>query len=179
MNTDVSRTKWVCAIPLIVAATVATTVPARADEIDCKALAATLQRLEAQIRALDAKVSALEQPRTAGAATAATVTAPSVPAPAAVAPASAATTSEVAAQAAAQLRREDAAVRDGWRQIERGLSQDRVKQLLGAPQQTFNLSGKLVWYYYYPADGSGSVMFDPGGRVAGFQAPPSAGFRLY
>jgi len=168
MNTDVSRTKWVCAIPLIVAATVATTAPARADEIDCKALAATLQRLEAQIRALDAKVSALEQPRTAGAAT--TVTTPSTPAP---------TTSEVAAQAAAQLRREDAAVRDGWRQIERGLSQDRVKQLLGAPQQTFNLSGKLVWYYYYPADGSGSVMFDPGGRVAGFQAPPSAGFRLY
>lgn len=175
MNADVSRTKWISAIPLIAAATVATAAPARADDADCQALTAQLQRLEAQIRALDAKVSALEQTKTAGAATPATTAS----APAAVAPAPAAATAEVAAQAAAQLRREDAAVRDGWRQIERGVSQDRVKQLLGAPQQTFNLSGKLVWYYYYPASGSGSVMFDPAGRVAGFQTPPAAGFRLY
>lgn len=175
MNADVFRMKWVSAVSLIVAATVATAAPARADDADCQALTAQLQRLEAQIRALDAKVSALEQTKTAGAATSATTAS----ALAVVAPAPAAATSEVAAQAAAQLRREDAAVRDGWKRIERGLAQDRVKQLLGAPQQTFNLSGKLVWYYYYPANGSGSVMFDPVGRVAGFQTPPSTGFRLY
>jgi len=168
MNASVSRTKWVNTISLIAVATVA--APARADDADCKALTAQLQRLEVRIRTLDAKVSALGQTKTAATPSSAS---------AAVAPASAATTSEVAAQAAAQLRREDAAVRDSWRQIERGVSQDRVKQLLGAPQQTFNLSGKLVWYYYYPADGSGSVMFDPAGRVAGFQTPPSTGFRLY
>jgi len=170
MNAEVSRTKWIGAIPLIAAATVAAAAPARADDADCQALTAQLQRLEAQIRALDAKVSALEQTKTVGTPSAA---------PAAVAPASAATTSEIAAQAAAQLRREDTAVRDGWKQIERGLNQDRVKQLLGAPQQTFDLGGKLVWYYYYPSGGSGSVMFDPVGRVAGFQTPPSTGFRLY
>jgi len=135
--------------------------PALADGSSCLDLAAELQKLKTQIDALQARVQALEQAPT-GVRTNAT-------------PA----TAGVAAEAAAQLRREDAAVREGWKQITSGLTRDTVKGLLGAPQQTFNLSGKLVWYYYYPADGSGSVMFDPAGRVVGFQAPPSAGFRLY
>ena len=162
---------------IVVALAVTVPAPARADDADCQALMGQLQRLEAQIRTLDAKVSALEQTRTAGAP--ATVATPSAPVSAAVAPASAATTSDVAAQAAAQLRRDDAAVVEGWKRIERGLGQDVVKRLLGAPQQTFDLSGKKVWYYYYPASGSGSVIFDPAGRVVGYQTPPSSGFRLY
>lgn len=170
MKAHISRVKWIIALPCVIAATLAGTAPAQADDADCKALSAQLQRLEEQIRVLDAKLSALEQSRQAAAAAA--VPAPSAPAPAA-------TTSEVAAQAAAQLRREDEAVRDGWRQVNRGMTQDKVKGLLGAPQRTFDLNGRLVWYYYYPADGSGSVMFDPAGRVMGYQAPPSSGFRLY
>ena len=136
-------------------------MPARADDASCLDLAALVQKLKTQVDALQARVQALEQsPNKAQ-----TNTAP--------------TTAGVAAEAAAQLRREDTAVREGWLQVKNGLTQDQVKGLLGAPQQTFNLSGKLVWYYYYPANGSGSVMFDPAGRVVGFQTPPSAGFRLY
>jgi len=183
MITDVPKAGWVTARAVgaisfltILAFAVAVPASARADDADCQALKAQLQRLEARIRALDAKVSALEQARTVGAPT--TVAAP-VPASAAVAPAPIATSSEVAAQAAAQLRREDAAVLEGWKRIERGLGRDEVTRLLGAPQQTFDLSGKKVWYYYYPAGGSGSVLFDPGGRVVGYQTPPFSGFRLY
>lgn len=184
MITDVPKAEQVFARAVgaisfltILAFAVAVPASAWAEDADCKALMAQLQRLEAQIRTLDAKVSALEQARTVGTPT--TVATPSVPASAAVAPAPVATSSEVAAQAAAQLRREDAAVLEGWKRIERGLGRDEVTRLLGAPQQTFDLSGKKVWYYYYPAGGSGSVLFDPGGRVVGYQTPPSSGFRLY
>jgi hypothetical protein len=167
---------------LIVAALIfalAATVPARADETDTKALMTQLQRIEAQVRALDAKVTALERAQKTGApATDTTRPSPAVPA-ATGTPAPATTTSEVAAQAAAQLRREDAAVRQGWRQIKSGLTQDEVKELLGSPQQTFMLSGKLVWYYNYPAVGGGSVMLDTTGHVIGHQAPPFSAFGQY
>ena len=179
MITDVPVTKRIGAISFLIVATLAAAAPAPADDADCRALTAQLQRLEAQIQMLDAKVTALEQIQKTGMPAAAA--AGSSPAEQAVpaAPATTIITSEVAAQAAAQLRRENAAVVEGWKRIEQGLSQDRVMQLLGAPQQKFDLSGKLVWYYYYPAGGSGSVLFDTGGRVAGYQTPPSAGFRLY
>ena len=186
MITDVSRAKRVFArtvgaIPFLVAVAFvfAAALPARADEVDYKALMQQMQKIEAQIRALDAKVTALEQAQKTGTPAAATKSSSPAEQSAPAAPAAAITTSEVAAQAAAQLRREDAAVIEGWKHIERGLSQERVMQLLGAPQQKFDLSGKLIWYYYYPASGSGSVLFDPGGRVAGYQTPPSSGFRLY
>ena len=184
MITDVPKAEWVFARAVgaisfltILTFAVAVPAPARADDADCQALMAQLQQLEARIRTLDAKVSALEQARTVGTPT--TVVTPSVPASAAVAPAPVTTSSEVAAQAAAQLRREDAAVLEGWKRIKRGLGRDEVTRLLGAPQQTFDLSGKKVWYYYYPAGGSGSVLFDPGGRVVGYQTPPFSGLRLY
>ena len=62
--------------------------------------------------------------------------------------------------------------REVWRGIHDGLTQDEVKKLLGAPQHEFMLSGKRVWYYYYPGEGGGSVFFSENGRVAGSQAPP-------
>jgi hypothetical protein len=166
VNAGPGRVRSATATLLIAALMLATVAPALADKADDKALMARVQRLEAQVRALEAKVTALEQSQKAVA-------------PAVATPAPATTASEVAAQAAAQLRREDAAVLEGWRRIARGLSQEEVKRLLGAPQQTFDLSGKRVWYYYYPAGGSGSVLFDPAGHVVGYQAPPSSGFRLY
>ncbi|HYA37911.1 MAG TPA: hypothetical protein VEI74_06545 [Candidatus Methylomirabilis sp.] len=146
---------------LTASALVLAIVPVHADDAACLDLAAQMQKLKIQLEALQARVQVLEQ------------------APAKTQTGTVPSTASVATEAAAQLRREDAAVREGWKQVNRGLTQDQVKGLLGAPQRTFDLSGKLVWYYYYPADGSGSVMFDPAGRVVGFQAPPSAGFRLY
>ena len=135
--------------------------PARADNATCLDLAAQMQKLKSQIEVLQARVQALEQAPTQ----AQTNTAPS--------------TAGVAAEAAAQLRREDAAVRDGWKKLKSGLTREEVKGLLGAPPRTFILDGKLVWYYNYPAAGSGSVMFDANGHVVGHQAPPFNGFGLY
>jgi len=136
-------------------------VPVQADDAACLDLAAQMQKLKIQIEALQARVQALEQ------------------APNKAQTNAAPTTSGVAAEAAAQLRREDAAVRQGWKQLKSGLTQDEVKGLLGAPQQTFTLSGKLVWYYYYPAIGGGSVMYDTTGHVVGHQSPPFGTFGLY
>jgi len=148
---------YIFAVPALVLAV----VPAHADDATCLDLAVQMQKLKTQLEVLQARVQVLEQ------------------APAKAQTGATPSTASVAAEAAAQLRREDAAVREGWKQVKSGLTQDQVKGLLGAPQRTFDLSGKLVWYYYYPADGSGSVMFDPAGRVIGYQAPPSSGFRLY
>lgn len=186
MITDVPRTGRVFARAVgvfsflsMVAFTAAAPASARADEIGNQALMTQLQRIEVRIRALETKVTALEQAQKTDTPPGSTTrTHPAAPA-ATAAPTAAVTTAEVAAQAAAQLRREDAAVLEGWKKIERGLGRDEVTRLLGAPQQTFDLSGKKVWYYYYPAGGSGSVLFDPAGRVVGFQTPPSSGFRLY
>ena len=137
-------------------------VPVYADDATCLDLAAQMQKLKTQLEALQARVQVLEQ-APAKAQTSAT---PS-------------TASSVAAEAAAQLRQQDEAVRQGWKQLKNGLSQDEVKKLLGASAQTFMLGGKLVWYYSYPAVGAGSVMFDASGHVIGHQAPPFSGLGLY
>lgn len=136
-------------------------VPVHADDATCLDLAAQMQKLKTQLEALQARVQVLEQTPTK----AQTSAMPS--------------TASVATEAAAQVRQQEAAVRQGWKQLKDGLSQDEVKGLLGAPPQTFMLSGKLVWYYYYPAVGGGSVMFDSIGHVVGHQAPPFSAFGLY
>ncbi len=48
---------------------------------------------------------------------------------------------------------------------------DEVNGLIGAPTKTFELAGKTVWYYYYPAIGAGSVFFDAHGRASSVQRP--------
>jgi len=146
---------------LAVAGAMLAGVPAHADDANCLDLAAEMQKLKTQIDALQARVQALEH----ASDKAQTHAMPS--------------TSDVAAEAAAQLRREDAAVREGWKKVKRGLTREEVKALLGEPQKTFTLDRKLVWYYYYPAVGGGSVMFDSVGHVMGQQAPPFSGFGLY
>ncbi|MHB8535429.1 MAG: hypothetical protein ACYDBW_08290 [Sulfuricaulis sp.] len=146
---------------LAVSGLVLVSMPVYADDARCLDLAAQLQKLKSQMEALQARVQALEHMP--------------VKAQTNIAP----STAGVAAAAAAQLRREDAAVRDGWKQLKSGLTRDEVTRLLGAPQQTFTLGGKLVWYYSYPAVGSGSVMYDTTGHVVGHQAPPFNAFGLY
>lgn len=146
---------------LTVSALVLSGMPVYADDASCLDLAALVQKLKAQVDALQARVQVLEQapPK------AETSTIPS--------------TASVATEAAAQVRSQAEAVRQGWKQLKSGLSQDEVKGLLGVPQKTFTLSGKLVWYYYYPAVGGGSVMYDTTGHVVGHQAPPFSAFGLY
>jgi hypothetical protein len=63
--------------------------------------------------------------------------------------------------------------RQAWRQLGPGATQDDVTRLLGAPTKTFQLAGKTVWYYYYPAKGAGSVFFDSAARASSVQSPSS------
>ena len=132
-----------------------------ADDGSSLDLSVEVQKLKTQVEALQLRVQALEH-------------SPGKPESSA-----APSTGEIAAEAAAQLRQQADAVRQGWKQLKDGMSQDQVKGLLGVPPQTFMLSGKLVWYYNYPSVGSGSVMFDANGHVVGHQAPPFSAFGLY
>ena len=61
--------------------------------------------------------------------------------------------------------------RHSWRQVTSGATQADVGHLLGQPTKTFQLAGKTVWYYYYPAKGAGSVFFDSAGHVSSVQSP--------
>lgn len=58
-----------------------------------------------------------------------------------------------------------------WRRVQSGLTMDEVSGLIGAPTKTFELAGKTVWYYYYPAIGAGSVFFDAHGHASSVQRP--------
>ncbi|MHB8743282.1 MAG: hypothetical protein ACYC9L_09160 [Sulfuricaulis sp.] len=144
-----------------VAALALTGMPVHADDGTCLNLAAQMQQLKTQLAALQARVHVLEQ------------------APAKAETGSMPSTASVATEAATQIRQQQAALRQGWKRLKTGMSQDEVKGLLGTPPQSFTLSGKLVWYYYYPDVGGGSVMYDTTGHVIGHQAPPFSGFGLY
>ncbi len=64
-----------------------------------------------------------------------------------------------------------AALRANWSKVEQEMDQGEVTRLLGAPSNKFTLDGRTVWYYYYPATGSGSVFFTDAGRVSSRQSP--------
>lgn len=59
-----------------------------------------------------------------------------------------------------------------WDQLRRGLSKTELQQLLGEPASRLKLEQKILWYYTYPAIGSGSIMFDYSGKVSAWQKPP-------
>ena len=65
----------------------------------------------------------------------------------------------------------EAALRANWSKIAQDMDQSEVTRLLGAPSKKFLLDGRTVWYYYYPATGSGSVFFTDAGRVSSRQSP--------
>lgn len=62
-------------------------------------------------------------------------------------------------------------VHRSWSGIRRGLSKERVNEVLGAPGSVLHINGDLVWYYVYPGVGKGSVFFDREDRVTAVQAP--------
>jgi len=63
-------------------------------------------------------------------------------------------------------------LRISWGKLRRGLSKTELQQLLGEPVSTLKLDRQILWYYKYPAIGSGSVMFDYSGKVSAWQKPP-------
>jgi hypothetical protein len=155
---------------------------------DVAALRTQLEQVKRLVADLDARLSAVEAddrkaaettskvaaPAATSAAIGATAARPSVPAPAPAAPGTPAAAGVPAVPAVASATADSEAVpRAAWRRVGAGSSQDEVKEQLGVPTRTFELSGKQVWYYVYPGHGAGSVFFDSSGHVSSLQAPAS------
>jgi hypothetical protein len=134
---------------------------------------------DARLNALEAaRSSATQPPHSAATASTAVGLAPAsapAPAPAAVpVPISAPAPVVQPPTGATQPAAANAPVvvpRAQWRRVQSGLTMDEVNSLIGAPTKTFELAGKTVWYYYYPAIGAGSVFFDAHGRASSVQRP--------
>ena len=65
----------------------------------------------------------------------------------------------------------EAALRLSWAKVEPDMAEDEIMRLLGAPSKKLTLDGRTVWYYDYPATGSGSIFFTDAGRVSSRQSP--------
>ena len=63
------------------------------------------------------------------------------------------------------------ALRESWRQVDKGMTQAQISGLLGPPTKEIRIDGKLVWYYYYAGIGGSSVFFNGDGRVSSRQRP--------
>jgi hypothetical protein len=140
------------------------------------ALRANLDQIKQRVAEFETRLSALEAEHKSTAQlpqTGATLAPSAGPAPAS-APASAPVPAASVPPTATQPAAADAPVvvpRAQWRHVQAGLTMDEVNGLIGAPTKTFELSGKTVWYYYYPAIGAGSVFFDAHGRASSVQRP--------
>jgi hypothetical protein len=64
-----------------------------------------------------------------------------------------------------------AQLKKNWSQVDPGTPQDRVRALLGEPENVLRIDGALVWYYAYPGIGPGSVFFNASGKVSSRQSP--------
>lgn len=149
------------AILLIVCVALVGAPAARASEGDDAALRKDVRMLIEMVQDLQRRVSALEAHavKPASAPTAA-------PQPGPVAP---------IAAARPGMRPDyvspEAMLKANWNQIDKGMDEAAIKALIGAPSTTFQLDGRLVWYYYYPGTGRGSVFFTDAGRVSSYQSP--------
>ena len=65
----------------------------------------------------------------------------------------------------------EAILKQSWSRIQTDMADTRVRELLGEPSKKFRLNGRIVWYYYYPGTGVGSVFFTDAGRVSSEQSP--------
>ena len=158
---------------------------AQTDDVELAALRAQYEQIRTLVERFDERLKALEAAHQAPAGSA-----PVVPATTTVAGSTAAKDSSVPPTTAAVPQPAPAATphvdppaasgaapgmaapdRHAWRQVASGTTQADVARLLGKPTTTFQLSGKTVWYYYYPAKGAGSVFFDSAGRASSVQSP--------
>lgn len=182
------------ALLAIVALALASAPVARAAEHDDATLQGDVEALTKMVHDLQRRVSALEAhapvpvqgPRAAKAAPNAIqpapqstqATAPPAPQaaqaaaqPAAVMPSRAAPITAAQPGANPGYLSPEATLKASWNQIEKGMDQVAIKTLLGTPSTTFLLDGRLVWYYYYPGTGRGSVFFTDAGQVSSYQSP--------
>lgn len=65
---------------------------------------------------------------------------------------------------------QEKAIRDRWKKIKRGLTEQEIENLLGKPKTAVRVDNQLVWYYRYESIGS-TVVFAQDGRVTGWQKP--------
>lgn len=148
---------------------------ARASEHDDTTLKEDVKVLTDMVRDLQRRVSALEaRAAPAPTVTAAPSAAPVGPSTAQEAPRSAPQSAPIAAAhpgANFDYVSPEAVLKASWNQIEKGMDKSAIGALLGAPSTSFLLDGRLVWYYYYPGTGRGSVFFTDTGRVSSYQSP--------
>lgn len=145
---------------------------ARAAEGDDATLRKDVKTLIEMVQDLQRRVSALEahDARPAPNATVAPSVARSAPSAAQAAPQAAPI---AAARPGTNLDyvSPEALLKERWNQIDSGMDEAAIKALIGAASTTFVLDGRLVWYYYYPGTGRGSVFFTDAGRVSSYQSP--------
>lgn len=146
------------ALRILVYLVLASTSAARAAEPDIESLEQEVKALKEEVLDLQKRLSQMEG-RQAPAAQAAPGTAKNAPVAAAPLGANGGYVSQ------------EAALRANWSKIAQEMDQSEVTRLLGAPSKKFVLDGRTVWYYYYPATGSGSVFFTDAGRVSSRQSP--------
>lgn len=135
---------------------------------DIAALRAELVQIASLTRDVDARLRALEAKRDLSAAS------DTVPQPAAMpVPAAVATPMPMPMHMPPPLQAAVPAPAPGpaWRQLHEGMTSDEVTALIGTPTRVFQLSGKTVWYYRYPAAELGSVFFTAAGRISSVQRP--------
>lgn len=158
---------------------------ARAAESDDATLKDDIKVLTELVRDLQRRVSVLEARTAARAPAPAATSAPSVirPAPAVArdlagtaqeAHPSAAPAAPIAAArpgATPDYVSPEAMLKASWNQVVAGMGKPAVSALLGSPSSTFHIDGRLVWYYYYPGAGRGSVFFTDAGQVSSYQSP--------
>ncbi len=167
---------WVVMVVLSLVVPVSSISLVRADEADQAPLRQQIEAINRRLDDMQTELDRLKKDRSVAPVTSAV---PGAGAP--VAPAGSAAPASVpveAAQAPAPPAAPDAfrwreAVKDQWGGIKNGMSDEQIRQLLGAPAREFTLNGQPVWYYTYPGVGNGSVMFGRDGhKVVGWQHPP-------
>jgi outer membrane protein assembly factor BamE (lipoprotein component of BamABCDE complex) len=57
--------------------------------------------------------------------------------------------------------------KEGWRKLQKGMTESEVEQLLGSPSKGNMFSSFSVWHYGV----AGSVQFDDDKRVTGWSEP--------
>jgi hypothetical protein len=150
------------ALPILVCLALTGTSAARAAEPDSAALQHEIKALREMVLDLQARVSRLEG---------------GPPPKAQIAPLAAPRAAPVAAPIAAPVAANagyvspEAALRSNWSQVKPDMDQGEVLRLLGEPSKRFTLDGRTIWYYHYPATGTGSVFFTDAGRVSSRQSP--------
>jgi hypothetical protein len=65
---------------------------------------------------------------------------------------------------------QERAIRDRWKKMKRGLTEQETESLLGKPKNVVKVDNQMVWYYRYEGVGS-TVVFAQDGRVTGWQKP--------